>query len=163
MTPHERLIDLLDASGIAYRTLRHEPTRTSEESAAVRGEPLKNGAKALVLKVDDTFRLFVLSAARRLDAGAIRRHFGARRSRFATADELMKMTGLVPGSVPPFGRPILDLDAFVDPSVLERERIAFNAGSLIDSVIMAAADYARAATFESFVFSRESDETGVAG
>lgn len=158
MTVHARIIDLLDSAGVPYRTLQHAPTRTSEESAAVRGEPLENGAKAIVLKVDDTFRLFVLSAARKLDAGAIRRHFAARRSRFATADELMELTGLVPGSVPPFGRPILDLDPFVDPSVLDRPRIAFNAGSLTDSVILASADYARLASFECFAFARAADE-----
>ena len=142
---------------MTFRSLYHEPTRTSEESAAVRGEPLANGAKALVIKVDDRFSLFVISAARRLDAGAVRRRFGAKGSRFANPDELMELTGLVPGSVPPFGRPLFNLDCYVDPSVLERPRIAFNAASLTDSVIMDPADYVRVAEFESFPFSREAE------
>jgi len=33
-------------------------------------------------------------------------------------------SGLVPGSVPPFGRPIVDLDLFVDTSIAENEMIA---------------------------------------
>ena len=53
----------------------------------------------------------------------------------------MDLTGLVPGSVPPFGRPILDLELVVDESVLANERIAFNAGSLTESVIMATEDW----------------------
>ena len=53
----------------------------------------------------------------------------------------MDLTGLVPGSVPPLGRPILDLDLYVDASVRANDRVAFNAGSLTDSIIMTTDDY----------------------
>ncbi len=53
----------------------------------------------------------------------------------------MDLTGLAPGSVPPLGRPILDMDLYVDLSVEANDRVAFNAGSLTDSIIMAADDY----------------------
>jgi prolyl-tRNA editing enzyme YbaK/EbsC (Cys-tRNA(Pro) deacylase) len=43
--------------------------------------------------------------------------------------------------VPPFGEPVLDLPLFVDPSILQNDRVAFNAGSLTDSIVMARADY----------------------
>ncbi len=66
-----RIRELLRSAGIAFREIQHAPTRTSEESARARGEELKVGGKALVLKVDGTFRPFVLSAARQLDSGAI--------------------------------------------------------------------------------------------
>jgi Ala-tRNA(Pro) deacylase len=132
---------LLAAHSIPFREAHHEPTRTSEESARARGEELRVGGKALLIKVDDIFRLFVLSADRKLDSGAIKRHFAAKKTRFATPDELLEMTGLVPGSVPPFGEPILPFPLYVDPSVFENERIAFNAGSLTDSMILAVSDY----------------------
>jgi Ala-tRNA(Pro) deacylase len=102
----------LDGLGIAYRHLTHAETRTSAESAAVRGEPLANGAKALVMKV---------------------------------GEEFLALTGLVPGSVPPFGEPILPLKLYVDEHVPSLERVAFNAASLTESIIMSAADYIRAA------------------
>lgn len=95
----------------------------------------------MLLKVGETHRLFVLSAARKLDSGAIRHHFGIRRLRFATREELHEMTGLTPGAVPPFGRPILPFDLFVDRSIVENDRIAFNAGSLTLSIIMGVQDY----------------------
>ena len=41
------------------------------------------GGKALLLKVGDDFRLFVLSAALKLDSAALRKHLGVRTSRFA--------------------------------------------------------------------------------
>jgi Ala-tRNA(Pro) deacylase len=150
-----RLRALLDGAGVAYRYVEHAPTRTSEESAAARGEPLAVGGKALLLKSGDVFGLFVLSAARSLDSDAVRRRSGVKRMRFATADELRDMTGLVPGSVPPFGEPVLPFPLHVDPSVLANDRIAFNAGSLTASMVVPIADYRRVAQpFEVFDFSR---------
>ncbi len=141
----ERIRALLDALGIAYRHVVHGPTRTSEESAAARREPLEIGAKALLLKIDDAYRLFVLSAARKADSAAIKKHFRARSLRFATPDELLAQTGLVPGSVPPFGEPILPFELYVDSRVAGLERVAFNAASLTESLVLSCADYLRAA------------------
>ena len=98
-----------------------------------------------MMKVDDRFALFVLSAALRVDSQKIKNHFGAKKLRFASAEELMELTGLAPGSVPPFGRPMLDLDLYVDGSVVRNAVIAFNAGSLTDSVIISTEDYLKTA------------------
>jgi prolyl-tRNA editing enzyme YbaK/EbsC (Cys-tRNA(Pro) deacylase) len=147
----EAIVRHLDALGVSYRHLHHAPTRTSEESAAARGESVSIGGKALVFKAADVFRLLVLSAARRTTSAGLRAAFGARRLRFATPDELRDLTGLVPGSVPPFGEPILRLPLYVDRSVLANDRIAFNAGLLTDSIIMATADWRRAVTIEEIV------------
>ncbi len=146
---------LLDDHSVSYRLLHHEVTRTSEDSARVRGEELRIGGKALLVKTDDTFRLFVLSAACKFRSSAIKKHFGCRRVRFASPDELMALTGLVPGSVPPIGRPILPFDLYVDESTAANERIAFNAGSLTDSIIMNVDDYLRIAAPQVFAFSNE--------
>lgn len=140
---YRRIRAYLQESGVHFRELHHEPTRTSEESARVRGEELRNGGKAILLKVDGVFRFFVLSAARRLDSSKVKQHFGVKRLRFATREELLELTGLEPGSIPPFGSPIFDMELFVDPSITENERIAFNAGSLTDSIIMNVKDYLR--------------------
>lgn len=140
----EKIRRFLAGHGVPFRELHHEPTYTSEDSARVRGEEIRIGAKALLLKVGDDFRLFVLSAALRVDSLAIRAHFGVRKTRFAAAEELAEFTGLVPGSVPPFGQPVLPFALYVDPSVFEISRMAFNAGSLTDSIFLATEDYRRA-------------------
>ena len=75
----DALLALLDDADVPFRHVRHGPTRTSEESAAARGEPLAIGGKTLLLKVDDRFELFVLSAARRMVSSRARRSVGARR------------------------------------------------------------------------------------
>ncbi len=128
-----------------YRRVTHGPTRTSEESAVARGEPLEVGAKAMVVKIDAGFALYVLSAARRVDSAAIRKRHGAKSVRFASPQELLEQTGLVPGSVPPFGRPILPLDLYVDAGVPDLPRVAFNAASLTESLVLATEDYLQVA------------------
>jgi Ala-tRNA(Pro) deacylase len=149
---------MLDERGIEYREVHHEQTFTSEQSAAARGESIRIGGKALLLKVGDEFKLFVLSAALKLDSSAIRKHFGVRASRFANKEELAELTGLVPGCVPPFGEPILPFKLYVDESIARNERIAFNAGSLTDSIILSTEDYVAIAQPEIFRFSSPAKE-----
>jgi prolyl-tRNA editing enzyme YbaK/EbsC (Cys-tRNA(Pro) deacylase) len=141
----EQIRRLLRDAQIPFREVHHLPTYTSEESARARGEELRNGGKALLIKTDDVFRLFVLPADCRADSGVIRRELGAHRTRFASREELLELTGLVPGSVPPFGPPVLPFELNVDEQIRENERIAFNAGSLTDSIVMNVADYFRVA------------------
>ena len=152
MTTLERIREHLTGQSIAFREVHHAPTFTSEESAKARGEDLRIGGKALLMKVGDGFRLFVLSASLKADSAAIREKFGVRKIRFATADELKESTGLVPGSVPPFGPPILPFPLYADISVTANEKIAFNAGSLEDSMILRVDDWLRAAQPEVFRF-----------
>ena len=141
----ERIRKLLDENHAAYRELHHEPTRTSADAARVRDEDLRVGGKALLMKVDNVFALFVLPADRRVDSAAVRRALGARKLRFAAPDELFEHTGLQPGAVPPFGHPILPVSLYLDEAIAKNDRIAFNAGSLTDSIILDIDDYQRIA------------------
>ncbi len=141
MDIYKQIIKLLTDRSVTFETKSHEAARTSEASALARGESLTIGGKALLLKVDGTFCLFVLSASCRLNSSSIRKELGAKHSRFATPEELLSATGLVPGSVPPFGRPILPFDLYVDDTILLNDRIAFNAGSLTESIIFKVSDY----------------------
>ena len=147
----------LEEAGATYRTVHHEPTFTSEDSARVRGEDVRVGGKALLIKTGETFRLFVLSAALKLHSAAIKKQFGAKKIRFARPEELKELTGLVPGSVPPFGEPVLPFELYVDESIAQNDRIAFNAGSLTDSIIMPVEDYLRVAKPDIFRFAVDAD------
>ena len=149
-----KISNLLHEKSIQFKSLHHKATFTSEESAQERNEDLSIGGKAILMKLDDSFRLFVLSASKKLDNKKLKQKFNSKKIRFATIDELKELTGgLVPGSVPPFGRPILEFDLFVDESILKNEKIAFNAGSLTDSIVMDVKDYLIAASPIVFDFS----------
>ena len=133
--------NLLQERSVRFREIHHEPTATSAESARARNEDISIGGKAILLKVEGCFKLFVLSAVLKVDSARIKKHFKVKKMRFATPEELQERTGLVPGSVPPFGAPLLPFELYVDRSIAENERIAFNAGSLTDSIVMDVADY----------------------
>lgn len=137
----ESIKAMLEKESIQFKTVHHKPTFTSEESAKARGEDISTGGKAIVMKIAESFKLFVLSAVLRVDSASIKRHFQIKRIRFATREELHELTGLVPGCIPPFGEPILQLELYVDNSLLSNKKIAFNAGSLTDSIIMSIEDY----------------------
>jgi prolyl-tRNA editing enzyme YbaK/EbsC (Cys-tRNA(Pro) deacylase) len=151
-----RIRALLDDAGVDYRYVEHAPTLTCEASAAARGETTRVGGKAIVLKVGDTFRLCVLRAAEQINSNRVRRHFHESRARFATGAELAELTGLIPGSVPPFGEPILPLPISLDRRFLEEDRIAFNAGSLCCSIIMPLDRYLELARPEVFDYAKGS-------
>jgi Ala-tRNA(Pro) deacylase len=151
-TVHDEIKKLLASHGVQYREVHHEPTRTSAESAKARGEDLAIGGKAILMKVGEEFKIFVLSAAKKVDSQKIKEHFGEKKLRFATPEELNDLTGLVPGAVPPFGKPITPFELHVDVSVTTNEKIAFNAGSLTDSIIMSCKDYLSIASPEIFEF-----------
>lgn len=151
----ETICALLTERKIPFRTVHHAPAYTSEESAHARGEDVKIGGKAILMKIDNGFKLFVLSAALKIDSRKIKEYFNAKSIRFASKEELHSLTGLVPGSVPPFGVPILSFELFADSSVFRNDNIAFNAGSLTDSVIMASADYRHVAHPSIFDFSAQ--------
>ena len=102
-TVFDRVESLLQQHGITFQVLRHEPVYTSEEAARVRGTPLASGAKALIVKGEEGFVMFVVPADRKLDSPAVRRAKGWKKMRFATREEVLEKTGLTPGSIPPFG------------------------------------------------------------
>ena len=64
----ERLQNRLRESGVSFTVTHHAPVFTSEEAAAIRGVPLASGAKALVVKAGEVFRLLVVPADRKLDS-----------------------------------------------------------------------------------------------
>lgn len=151
----EKIKTWLIEQGIEFKEVCHEPTLTSEQSARARGEDLSTGGKALLMKVGSEYKLFIISASKKVDSRAIKAYFGAKKLRFADKDELMALTSLVPGSVPPFGEPFFNLELFIDESLTNNEKIAFNAGSLTNSIIMKMDDYLKIVHASFFKFSVE--------
>jgi Ala-tRNA(Pro) deacylase len=135
-----RLLQWLDQRGARYRLMEHAPVFTSEEAARVRGTPIEAGAKALVLDAQDRFVHVVLPGNRRVDNARVRAVLGTRTLRFATPEELLALTGCVPGAVPPFGN-LFGLPVLVDEALARRGEIAFNAGGNTVSLVMRAADF----------------------
>lgn len=151
---HRAIRRLLTENEVPFEEVSHEPVFTAQEAAAARDCPVEIGAKSIVLKTDDIFRLFVMSGATPMRSRLIRKRLGVSRTRFASPDELMRLTGIEPGAVPPFGDPILPLELYVDPGLLEHPRIAFTPGVHTVSILMPTDGYLEVARPEVFSFTR---------
>ncbi len=139
-TVYDRICELLTSRGVAFDVLEHAPVYTSAEAAAVRGTTLASGAKALICKADGATVLFVMPADRKLASKAVRAARGWKSLRFATPEEVLELTGLKPGSIPPFGS-LFGLPTLCDERLGDNERINFNAGDHARSVSMRYVDY----------------------
>jgi prolyl-tRNA editing enzyme YbaK/EbsC (Cys-tRNA(Pro) deacylase) len=142
MSVLDRIQALLGEKQAAFALSSHRPVYTSEEAAQVRGEDLKTGAKALIVRAKDAFVMFVLPGDRRLDSKRIKAHLGCKSLRFATAEEVEGLTGLRAGSIPPFGS-LFGIATYCDRALSENERINFNAGSHTESINLRYEDYIR--------------------
>ncbi|CAG9319023.1 unnamed protein product [Blepharisma stoltei] len=119
----------------------HEPVRTSEEAAAIRGTSLESGAKAMLLCTSGIMVLAVMSASRKLDWKLMKKIVGVREIRFATEEEVNSRTRCIPGAVPPFGS-LWGIQTYMDNSLqLQGTTINFNAGLRTKSVSMSLEDY----------------------
>ncbi|MDR1529384.1 MAG: YbaK/prolyl-tRNA synthetase associated domain-containing protein [Burkholderiales bacterium] len=144
----EKLTALFSLGNAHFETLAHEPVRTSEEAAAVRGTALQQGAKAMVcrIKISSNERFYALAvfpADNKLNFDSLAAVFGGKKASLATPEEATRLTDCEPGAVPPVSfHPELTL--VVDRSLLTRNQtISFNAGLRDRSMMIGAADYQR--------------------
>jgi prolyl-tRNA editing enzyme YbaK/EbsC (Cys-tRNA(Pro) deacylase) len=90
-----------------------------------------------------------------LDTKRVKQELKVRSVRFATKEELFELTGLVPGSVPPFGPPVLPFELYGDTTIgTVEDKAAFNAGSLTRSIVMKASDWKAVAKPTQFSFAK---------
>ncbi len=144
-----RIIDLLKENNCWLETFEHEAVRTSEEAAKVRtGYSISQGAKAMIVRVKKSntvkrFVMLVVPGSLRFDEKKVKEVLEAKDVRFATEFEVDSITGgVLPGGVPPFGN-LFGLEVFVDPKLLENEKIIFNAGDKRYSIAMRSEDYVK--------------------
>lgn len=100
-----------------------------------------HGGKSLLLKDKTDFRLFTIRADQSADNKKIRKILGSQKLRFATPEELLSVAGVVSGALPPFGRPLIEIDHYIDEQLLENEFIAFNAAIIGERVRLKMTDY----------------------
>lgn len=92
---------------ISMLLIRHPPVRTSIEASDQRQVPLHSGAKAMLVCQKNTgqFTLTVLPAHLSVDYKKIASILGVSQSklRMASEEEVKKVSGCIPGAVPPYG------------------------------------------------------------
>ena len=144
----DRLVALLSTANARYRVLEHPAEGQSDAVARIRGTRPEQGAKAMLCVIKGeapTPVLAVLPGPARLDFRKLGTAVGAKKATLADPAFAQEVTGCVMGAVPPFAlSPGIHL--VVDPALISsNQEIAFNAGRLDRSIVLATADYVRIA------------------
>jgi Ala-tRNA(Pro) deacylase len=139
----ESIKQLLDSKNISYKCWTHEPVRTSEEAAKIRGTPLESGAKALVLRSEGKFLMVVIAGDKKMDLKKVKEAINSKRLSLATPEEALAVTHCVIGSIPPFGN-LFTIPVYLDKSLLRSPIINFNAGRHDTSIALSIDDYQKA-------------------
>ena len=142
MSVADTLLAVLAASGRPFSVIDHPEAVSAVEAAAARGTPLEIGGKSVLMSVERWGPVVVVVGSdRRIEGKLLRRALGVQRYRFASAEELLALTGLRPGAVPAFARPAFEAELVVGEDVAARPEIAFAAGSALRSIRMATGDW----------------------
>ncbi|MBV9239131.1 MAG: prolyl-tRNA synthetase associated domain-containing protein [Xanthobacteraceae bacterium] len=124
------LFDFLDQLGVNYRTIKHPPLFTVEQSRALRGSIPGGHTKNLFLK-DKKGALFLVTALEDAEIAlkSLHHRFGHGRFSFGSPEIMRATLGVEPGSVTPFGA-LNDSDRAVtivlDASMLEHASLNFH-------------------------------------
>ena len=107
--PKTKILRILDTHNITYRVLLHsEPVFTIEAAAKQRDVVEEEMVKSILLRdKDGHYVMACVKGNDRLDPKAVRAQLPKewRRLYFATAEEILAMTGCVQGAVVPLGLP----------------------------------------------------------
>jgi len=101
----DRLFAFLDNLGIAYKTVKHPPLFTVEQSRSLRGQIPGGHTKNLFLR-DKKYAITLVVALEdaEIDLKGLHRRLGAAgRFSFGSPDLLRETLGVEPGAVTPFG------------------------------------------------------------
>ena len=145
--PFDKIVHLLKNKNVDFKILKHEPVYTSEQAAKVRDEPLKSGAKSLLLKTDEEFMLAVIPGSKRLDSYKLKKIVSVKRLRFASSEEVEQIMGCMIGACYPIGD-IIGIKTVVDKSLLENEFISFNPGVHDQTIKIKSSDLKKVANIE---------------
>ena len=143
MSVLEKILNLFKEAGVPFEKYEHEPVFTSEEAAKIRNTDISMGAKALVFYADSKPVLLVVPGDKKADSKKFKKAFGIKDLRMAAPEEVLSLTGLKVGSIPPVGK-AMNLPSYFDESFKLKDKVAFNAGMHTVSIVMTAKDLIRA-------------------
>lgn len=157
MTVALKLAHYLEAEGIPFERLPHDPSYTAQTTAQMEHVPGKMEAKVVMVKLDEKDAMAVLPSIYRVDLEELRGVAGAREARLTTEMEFARLfPDCEPGAMPPFGH-LYGLPVYMDRTLAQNEQIVFNGGTHEEGIQMSFRDYERLArpTVCTFAVQRE--------
>jgi threonyl-tRNA synthetase len=146
---YHQFIAYLDEFGASYRLVDHAPEGRTEIVSKLRGNPLSQAAKCIIVMVklnkkDKQFVLAVVPGDARLDLNRIKALYNGVYVGFASEDIAEKLGGSPIGTILPFSFNA-EMPVIVDPAMFDHDEIVFNAARLDQSMFLKTEDYRRLA------------------
>jgi Ala-tRNA(Pro) deacylase len=143
--PVKKLKEYLDANRVKYVSIIHSKAYTAQEVAASAHVSGKIMAKTVIVELDGLLAMAVLPANRKIVLQDLREITGSEQVKFASEEQFKaRFPDCETGAMPPFGR-LYGMETYVASALSENEEIAFNAGSHIELIKLAYADFERLA------------------
>jgi prolyl-tRNA editing enzyme YbaK/EbsC (Cys-tRNA(Pro) deacylase) len=144
-----KITDILDAHKISYRLLQHsEPVFTVEEAAAQRGVSKDEMVKSILLRdKDEHYVMACVLGYARVNPKAVRTSVPKnwRRLSFATAEEILSVTGCVQGAVAPLGLPD-NVPVIFDEAITHCQKVNISSGDPVAGLELNTQDLIKAAS-----------------
>lgn len=145
----------LDEMGVHYHLTQHPTAYTAQDLAHAEHVSGRRVLKPVVVEADGQFVLCALPACHKIDLAELRDQLEAQNVRLVDESRLRDIfPDCELGAEPPIGR-IYGMPTIMDESVLQDDRVTFQAGRHDAAVTMSVADYRRLAQPEIAHFGRQ--------
>jgi len=143
--PLSKLKEFLDSNNVKYVVISHSVAYTAAGIAGLTHIPGRELAKTVIVKVDGTLAMAVVTASQRVDLPLLKAAAGAKNVELATEVEFKEsFPDCEVGAMPPFGN-LYGMAVYADETLARDKEIAFNAGSHRELVRLAWEDFERLA------------------
>jgi Ala-tRNA(Pro) deacylase len=141
----KKLRELFDEAKVSYEVYNHPLAYTAQEVAERQHFSGDQMAKVVMLKVDGSLVMAVVTGSQKIHLNTARANLGADEVRLATEDEFIsRFQDCEIGAMPPFGD-LFGLSVYIDPAVAKDESIYFNAGNHVQTVRLRYKDFEKLA------------------
>ena len=128
----QKVIAAIDALGVPYELIPIDPAYADTAAFCQHyGYPLERSANAIIVashKEPKQLAACVVLATTQLDVNKrVRKLLGVSRASFATAEEMMALTGMQVGGVTPFALPA-ELPLYVDERIMQLDWVLLGSG-----------------------------------
>ena len=130
----------LDKQNIDYEEIAHKTVYTAYDAALTLKKELKEIAKNLIVKADNTYALVIVPADKRLDLNKIKKALKAKKISIPDEKVIVRVLKIKPGAVSSFGK-LHKLEILVDKAMTGTKKAIFSTGSLSDSVLIKVKDF----------------------
>lgn len=145
LMPVKKLKEYLDANHVKYVSIIHSKAYTAQEVAASAHVSGKIMAKTVIVELDGKLTMAVLPANRKIVLQDLREITGSEQVKFASEEQFKeRFPDCETGAMPPFGK-LYGMEVYVADTLSQNEEIAFNAGSHVEIIKLAYADFERLA------------------